>query len=131
MKEGDAEPERALRGRHILVVEDDYLLAQMLRELLEEEGAEVVGPIGSLEEALAFIESNSDQIEAAVLDVNLRGKKSYPIANVLSAGGVAVVFATGYGPDAIDVDFRRFARCEKPINREALIAALASATKLA
>jgi DNA-binding LytR/AlgR family response regulator len=131
MNEGGAERRGALHGRRILVVEDDYLIAETLRELLEQNGAQVVGPIGSLEEALAFVQGNSSSIEAAVLDVNLHGKKSYPIADVLMARDIAIVFATGYGPGAIDAAYRRFPRCEKPINHRTLVAILASAIKTA
>jgi CheY-like chemotaxis protein len=116
---------RTLQGRRILLVEDDYFVAQVIIDQLEEAGAQVVGPIGSLDEALAFIKDNGISIDGAVLDVSLHGKKSYPIADALAANGVYVVFSTGYGADAVDGDYRRYPRCEKPFTQDELIAALA------
>jgi CheY-like chemotaxis protein len=87
-----------LEGRHILVVEDDYLVAQVLVDLLEDAGAEVIGPIGWIDEAIALIEDGSQKLDGAVLDINLHGKKSYPVADALAARSVGFVFATGYGP---------------------------------
>jgi CheY-like chemotaxis protein len=115
-----------LGGRRILVVEDDYLVAQVLVALLEDAGAEVVGPIGWIDEAIAFIEHDSQKLDGAVLDVNLHGKKSYPIADALAVRSVEFVFATGYDAGMIDGKYRHHRRCEKPFNRPALIAALAA-----
>ena len=117
----------ALTGRRILVVEDEYLVALVLVELLEEAGAEVVGPVGWLEEAIALIEDGGEQLDAAILDVNLHGRKSYPIADALIARSVGFVFATGYGAGALDGKYQSYPRCEKPFSQEALIAALARA----
>jgi DNA-binding NtrC family response regulator len=110
-----------LRGCRILVVEDDYLLTLVLTDFLEEAGAEVIGPIGWVEEALAFIEHDVHEFNAAVLDVNLHGSKSYPIADALAARSIKFIFATGYGADALDEGYRHYARCEKPVDQAALI----------
>jgi DNA-binding response OmpR family regulator len=118
-----------LKDRHILVVEDDYLIAEIVVDYLEEAGAKVVGPIGVVDEALAFIETNSGKLDGAVLDVNLHGKKSYPIADALLARNVAFVFATGYGAEAVAEQYRNFPRCEKPFNEEVLIAKLTGVMK--
>jgi DNA-binding LytR/AlgR family response regulator len=96
-----------------------------ITEQLEEAGAQVVGPIGWLDEALTFIKDNGAAFDGAVLDVSLHGKKSYPIADALAANGVYVVFSTGYGADAVDGDYRRYPRCEKPFTQDELITALA------
>jgi CheY-like chemotaxis protein len=113
-----------LRGRRILVVDDDYLVAQVVVALLEEAGAEVVGPLGWIDEALAFIQSNHATLDGVVLDVDLHGRKSYPVADLLAANDIPFVFATGYGAAALDGDYRRFPRCEKPFDQQALVAAL-------
>lgn len=114
----------ALNGRRILIVEDDYLVAQALVELLEEAGAEIIGPIGWLEEALVLIEDEHRELDAAVLDVNLHGKKSYPIADALAARAVKFIFATGYSADGIEGQYQQYPRCEKPIDLSALLAAM-------
>jgi hypothetical protein len=75
-------------------------------------------------EALAFVEGNITSIDGAVLDVNLHGEKSYPIADALASYQIKFVFATGYGVDFVDGAYRRFPRCEKPINPRTLVVAL-------
>jgi DNA-binding response OmpR family regulator len=117
----------ALRGRRILIVEDDYLIAMAIADLLEDAGAEVIGPIAQLDQALAFVEDNAKAFDAAVLDVDLRGRKSYPIADVLAAREVRFVFSTGYGAEAIDHPYRGYPRCDKPIDATVLVAALSGA----
>lgn len=113
-----------LGGRRILVIEDEYLVAQIVVDLLEDAGAEVLGPIGWLEEALSFIEDVSNRFDAAVLDVNLHGKKSYPLADALARRAIPFTFATGYGREFIDEAYRDYPRCEKPLNQSVLVAAL-------
>jgi len=114
-----------LAGRRILVVEDDYLVGLILVDLLEDAGAEVVGPIGSVEEAIAFLKDGVQAFDSAVLDVNLHGRKSYPIADALTARSVGFVFATGYGGAGLEDRYQRHPRCEKPFTHAALVTALA------
>jgi CheY-like chemotaxis protein len=116
-----------LEGRRILIVEDDYLVAQVLVDLLEDAGAEVIGPIGWIDEAVALIEDGSQKLDGAVLDINLHGKKSYPVADALAARSVGFVFATGYGAGVIEGKYRHHPRCDKPFSPLALIAALVTA----
>ena len=118
---------QTLAGRRILVIEDDYLVGLVLAELLQDAGAEIVGPIGWIEEAIALIESGREKLDAAVLDVNLHGQKSYPIADALIARSVGFVFATGYGASVIDSKYQAYPRCEKPFHQHTLLAALARA----
>ena len=113
-----------LRGRRILVVEDDFLVAQVVVDILEEAGAVVIGPIGWVEEALAFIAGNDAAFDGAVLDVNLHGATSYPIADALAAINVRFVFTTGYGTGALNAAYGGYPRCQKPFSQSALLAAL-------
>jgi two-component SAPR family response regulator len=115
----------ALRGCRVLLVEDDFLVAETMRDVLEGLGMEVVGPIGWVEEALLFIEANPGAFDAAVIDINLHGARSYPIADLLCAHHVHFVFTTGYSRSAINERFRDYPRCEKPVSRQALAVALA------
>lgn len=116
--------ETALKGRRVLVIEDDYWVAQLLVELLANAGAEVLGPFGWIDEALAFIADHTDSFDSAVLDINLHGAKSYPIADALIAKQIPFVFTTGYGSAGIDPPYGEHLRCAKPFNRDLLIAAL-------
>jgi two-component SAPR family response regulator len=118
----------ALAGRRILVVEDEFLVAEYLGEILRSAGAQVLGPLGRVAEALAFVEANKDGMDAVVLDVNLHGQPSFPIADLLVRHGIRFVFTTGYDGAAIDAAYRNYPRCEKPFCAEALLAALVPAT---
>jgi len=117
----------ALAGRRILVVEDEFLVAEYLSEILRAAGAEVLGPLGWLEETLDFVEKEHAALDAVVLDVNLHGHTSYPIADLLVRHGVRFVLTTGYDGGALDTAYRDYPRCEKPFKEEALLAALAPA----
>lgn len=121
-------PEAAqLEGRRILVVEDDYLVAQFLVGLLEDAGAQVAGPIGWIDEAVKFLENDAQKLDGALLDVDLHGSRSYPVADMLIARAVPVVFVTGYGSAVMDRKYAQYPRCEKPLNEGAIIAVLAGA----
>lgn len=114
----------ALVGRCVLVIEDDYLVAQVISAMLEDAGAVVIGPIGWVDEALKFVESNSSTFDSALLDINLHGQASYPIADALKARGIRFVFTTGYDSGALDEAFRDYPRCGKPFQERLLITAL-------
>ena len=83
-----------LAGKHILVVEDEYLIASDVRRALEAEHAKVVGPVGDLGQALELVAD--ERIDAAILDVNLGGTDSYGLADRLQAQAVPYMFLTGY-----------------------------------
>jgi len=105
----------ALGGRHILVVEDEYLLAADLAQTLEELGAVVVGPAATVERALALVEAE-DRLDGAVLDLNLGGERAYPVADALVARGVPFVFVTGYDDGVVPAAHVQAPRCEKPFD---------------
>src|SRR3712207_9551920 len=88
-------PEEILRGKRVLVVEDDYFLAEDMRTDLERAGAEVVGPIPRLKQALDLL-ARGERLDGTVLDINLAGEMVYPLADALRERGVPFVFATGY-----------------------------------
>ncbi|WP_373866760.1 hypothetical protein [Methylobacterium oxalidis] len=84
-----------LAGRHVLLVEDDYFIAFDMQRHFETSGAHVLGPAPSVREALALI-SGAARIDAAVLDINLRGEMAFAVADELAARGVPFLFTTGY-----------------------------------
>lgn len=84
-----------LHGRRILVVEDDYLLAESLNDLLIEAGVRVVGPVGNVSDALSLVTSG-EEIDGALLDVNVRGQPVFPVADALLERGVPFSFCSGY-----------------------------------
>ena len=72
-----------MNGERILVVEDDFLTALEIARILRKAGSEIVGPVGSLEDALSL--AAAAVIDAAVLDINLDGHRVYDVAGVLTA----------------------------------------------
>ncbi len=117
--------EASLAGLRVLVVEDESVLAMLLEEYLEALGCQVAGSASRLEDALR--KASSLDLDAAVLDVNLAGTLSYPVAELLRDKGVRVVFATGYGVSGLRPDLRNAPVLAKPFNMGQLAAALRTA----
>ena len=119
--------EPGLDNHRVLVVEDEYFIADDLCTVLRAHGARVVGPVGRGDEAVALLDAAP--VDLAVLDIDLHGQPGYGVADALRARGVPFVFATGYGVDAIRGEYRDVPRWEKPYRYEALLAALSAITK--
>lgn len=92
MREPD--PPEPLRGRHVLIVEDELLVALELEDVLRQAGAVPVGPALTLQQGLSLAES--DPLDAALLDINLGTHQSFSIAYRLLERGVPAVFVTAY-----------------------------------
>ena len=108
-----------LSGRRVLVIEDEMMVAMLLQDMLADLGCAVVGPAARVEQALAIIQA-AGALDAAVLDVNLNGQRSYPVADVLAARSVPFVFATGYGEDSLMNGYRSFPLLQKPFKQSEL-----------
>ncbi|MDA8251752.1 MAG: response regulator [Rhodospirillales bacterium] len=108
-----------MKGLRILVVEDSLLVAEIIVELLQMAGIEVVGPVGRLDPAIAL--AQHEQLDGALLDVNLAGENSGPIAEVLCARGIPFIFLTGYNdPAALPPQFRTAPLLVKPFRESDL-----------
>jgi CheY-like chemotaxis protein len=116
--------EPALHGFSILVVEDEYLLADDLVAALAAEGADVVGPVASVDDAIALLDRET-RIDGAILDVNLRGAMAYPVADALMERDIPFVFATGYEQWALPQRFHEIPHIEKPFATRSLMRLLA------
>lgn len=117
-----AEP--PLHDCHVLVVEDEYLLAEDLQHALTRAGATVLGPVPDVAEALALIAAGA-RIDMAVLDLNLRGDIAFPVADALLARGVPFALSTGYDERWLPARFAAVPRLEKPFKVERLAERLA------
>ena len=85
----------SLAGMRILIVEDEPIVAMLVEDMLLELGAEAVGPAVSLESAIAYVDEGG--FDAVILDLNLNGERTGPVAEALRLRGSPFVFATGYG----------------------------------
>jgi CheY-like chemotaxis protein len=111
--------QKPLSGRRVLVVEDEYFLAEDIVQTLKEMGARIVGPVGELEEATNLV--NADiAIDAAVVDVNLRNELAFPLARILRARNVPFLFTTGYDGSSIEQEFQDVQLWEKPLDLAAM-----------
>jgi CheY-like chemotaxis protein len=107
-----------LKGIRVLLVEDQMIVAMQIEDMLHAAGCEVVGPVGTLQAALAL--AHEEALDAAVLDVNLDGEKVYPAAEELQARGIPFIFASGYGESTLPENWRDQPRVSKPFRREQL-----------
>ena len=113
-----------LAGRRVLVVEDEVLVATAMECEFAGAGAEVVGPAYTLDEAL---ELTREPIDLAVLDINLCGRKVWPVAHALNERGVPFVFASAnaFGANAIPAPFAAAPRFDKPVRMTSMLRKLA------
>jgi CheY-like chemotaxis protein len=117
----DVVSSKPMAGRRVLVVEDDYLIGIDLADMLEHAGADVVGPVVSVADALNALDPLPD---AATLDVQLGEETSFSIADELARRGVPFVFATGTA-SLIPAAYRSRPLCQKPLSHSAVLEALA------
>ncbi|HKE96576.1 MAG TPA: hypothetical protein VKB34_19865 [Povalibacter sp.] len=109
----------SLRDRTVLLVEDDYVVAMDLYQELERSGAIVIGPVGSVEDALATLE-NTPELDAAVLDIRLRDDDVYAVADVLTRRNIPFVFATGYDRSNLPQRYLHVPWSQKPFDLRVL-----------
>jgi len=111
-----------LSGARILIVEDEFYLADDLACALKEAGAEVLGPAATLGEAQAYVDGNG--FDCAILDMNLRGDLAFPVADRLAAAGIPFLIVTGYSVASLPERFAEVRRIEKPSDTRKVIEAL-------
>jgi DNA-binding response OmpR family regulator len=113
---------RNLAGATVLVVEDDFYLADDEKDALEAAGAQVLGPCPSIAEALTVVEAH--ELHAAILDVSVVDGPSFDLARMLSARGIRTLFVTGYDAGLIPSDLSEKTRLQKPIAKHTLVKAV-------
>jgi DNA-binding response OmpR family regulator len=109
-----------LQAISILVVEDSFLVADMIAEELASAGCHVVGPVARLRAGVTA--ASVEPLNGAFLDVNLAGEHSFPIADVLAERGIPFAFLTGYGDGIIPPRYRDVPRLSKPFELSGLMA---------
>ena len=123
------EGEAKVNGRQkprILVVEDELMVGLLMEDMVSDFGGEVVGPVSRFDRAMEL--AQEAEVDAAVLDIDLAGIPAYPVAKVLRARGIPLIFATGYGESVLSADFKSHLVLTKPFSQrdfdEAVSAAL-------
>lgn len=117
------EEHQQLLDTRVLIVEDEYLIMDELKRIVEAAGGIVVGAHGNLDDDV--FERSAISSDIAILDINIRGMMSYPLADVLRERGVPFIFATGYDFDGIPEKFALVSRIQKPFDAQELVNVLA------
>ncbi|MEJ0018498.1 MAG: response regulator [Acetobacteraceae bacterium] len=112
-----------LAGLRVLVVEDELAIAMMVEMALEDQDCIIVGPYGSLDEALHA--ARTETMDVALLDINLAGEMVFPAVEVLAERGVPFLLLSGYGDARLPPDRRDWPVCAKPFKLDDLFARLA------
>jgi CheY-like chemotaxis protein len=112
-------------AKRVLIVEDDVMIRMLIEDMLVDLGFAVAGQAAKVYEALAAVK-NTD-IDVAILDVNLSGETTGPVAEALAAQGTPFVFATGYGEHGLPEAFRDRPTLKKPFQMDGLDRSLQSA----
>jgi CheY-like chemotaxis protein len=108
----------------ILVVEDEAMVSMLLEDIVVDCGSEILGPVARSDEALTL--AQAAEYDVAVLDLNLHGTLSYPIAEVIRGRGIPIIFATGYGAAGLRDSFRDCPTLQKPFSQSDFAQAIAA-----
>lgn len=111
-----------LVGLRILIVEDEFYLADDLASALKQQRAEVLGPFGTLDQAREAVSAGG--FDCAIVDMNLRGDMAFPIADQLREAGIPFLIATGYNSAALPSRFADVPVVEKPSDSGKIIEVL-------
>ena len=117
--------ERAQTSVAVLLVEDEALIRMMFEDVLLELGHSIAAKAGDLASGLSFAKERDYQL--AILDVNLKGRPAFPIADVVRARGKALLFVTGYGSAGLAADYKGVVVLQKPFTEIQLSGAISSA----
>jgi DNA-binding NtrC family response regulator len=111
-------PEAPPAGCRVLIVEDEWLLANDLEAALKSLGADVTALVGDIDDARGQLAEG--RFDVGVIDVNLRGHNAFELADELQRQGIPFVFATGYSAEVIPSRFANVDRWEKPFDQHSL-----------
>jgi CheY-like chemotaxis protein len=112
-----------LKGLKVLVVEDESMVCMLMEDMLHDLGCTVVGTVARFDDALKRA-TDGPAFDVALLDVNLNGKQTFPIAELLAARGMRFIFATGYGESILPQSLQGGPILQKPFELAALEKAL-------
>ncbi len=104
----------SLQGARVFLVEDEALVAMLIEDMLADHGCEIAATAARLGEALTIAENQAVAFDVAILDLNLAGEATFPVAAALKARGAPFVFATGYGAGGLPAEWRDRPTLQKP-----------------
>lgn len=110
-------------GFRVIVVEDEFMIAMAVEAVVIEAGGVVVDMAATLNQAIDLARNGG--FDAALLDINLNGENSFPVAKSLDGRGIPYAFITGYGRQMVPEDFAAAPLLTKPYTREDLVRVLA------
>lgn len=116
-----------LAGLRVMIVEDESLVAMLLEDLLADLGCAVVGSFMRVGPAQDFIAKTPAAVDLAILDVNVAGERSLPLAERLSSENTPFLFSTGYDEGGIDTRWQGTPLLHKPFTPDDLKACLIQA----
>jgi DNA-binding NtrC family response regulator len=109
-----------MEDQRVLVIEDEYVVAEAIERTLTRAGAIVLGPVPSVDQAMALLDRGG-RIDSAVLDINLGEQKVYPVVDRLLALGVHCIFATGNDIADVPSNYKDIAILEEPVDISSMI----------
>jgi DNA-binding NtrC family response regulator len=105
-----------LEGRRILLVEDQFIIALELERVLTRAGCVVIGPVARLKKAIEL--ARLEELDFAILDVNLFGEKVFPVADILQTRAIPFLLTTGYGEAAVPAGRQGWRVVSKPYDSD-------------
>lgn len=127
-KNGDDVQRGDLQDRRVLVVEDSPVVAEDTEQMLAEAGCFVVGPATTMADARQLAEK--EQFDAAIVDINIRGGKAFPVLRILEEREIPFILTSGYADWSMPEEWQERPRMQKPYNplmlREKLIELLSA-----
>lgn len=108
-----------------LVIEDEAAILMLVVDYLVEAGIDVIDTASRFDDAIH--KTATLDFDVAILDVNLMGHHSYPVANLLKSRNIPFVFMTGYGRVGLPSELHDLALLSKPFTQEQFNAVLRTA----
>lgn len=111
-------------GAQILIVEDEFLIANDLARAVREAGGHLVGPVSTIDQAEKLV--REQRVDAAIIDVNLRGRMAFELISSLASTNLPCVIVSGYAGEALPEALSNIPRLEKPVSPASVVQALAN-----
>lgn len=114
LSRGKPAPFIDMAGKTVLIVEDEFLVADDMARYFESSGATVLGPVPTLAAAWSIV-AREGPLDGAILDINLFGEQVFPLIDALRQRGVCCVLSTGYDHAIVPPAYRTLPFCQKPV----------------